>query len=261
MTVGAGVVREPVRWAPTVLRTAHTGMTTAISRHTTSWAVAPGEEIVMRTSTLPRSSAARPGRRSRLAPVPVTAAAALALVLTGCGSPEDAGDGAEEDVTAVDIYNEEFPVLAGDAGVIQDESDLSEQEELVAVGDVGAVAPGAFVAGGVGIPQLLIEADPQAALAGLPDEPAVATEVPVFAVPTDEGFWIGTEQVRFWVQLTEPGESPVDVAPGDRVSFTGEVVPNGDGFVEGLSLPADQAAALTALGYHVEVPAGEITVG
>ncbi|MCZ2821235.1 hypothetical protein O2V63_12900 [Modestobacter sp. VKM Ac-2977] len=209
----------------------------------------------MRTSTLSRSPGARPGRRSRLVSVPVTGAAALALVLTGCGAEQE-----EDGITAVDIYNEEFEVLAEDAGVVQEESDVLEVEEPVEAGDVGAVAPGAFVAGGVGIPALLIAADPQAALAGLADEPAVATEVPVFAVPTDEGFWIGTEEVRIWVQLTAPGESPVNVEPGDRVSFTGEVVPNADGFVEGLSLPADQAAALTDLGYHVDVPAGAITI-
>ncbi|WP_156119036.1 hypothetical protein [Modestobacter caceresii] len=209
----------------------------------------------MRTSTPFRSSAARPGRRSRLVSVPVTGAAALALVLTGCGAEAE-----EQGVTAVEIFNEEAGALAENAGVVQEEADFLGEEESAEAGPVGAVAPGAFVAGDVAIPRLLAEADPQAALAGLPDEPAVATEVPVFAVPNDEGFWIGTEEVRIWVQLTAPGESPVDVSPGDRVSFTGEVVPNGDGFVEGLALPADQAAALTALGHHVEVPAGEITI-
>lgn len=255
MTVDAGVVREPIRWALTVLRAAHTGNDDRHQpRHDVLGPSRPGEEIVMRTSTPFRSSAARPGRRSRLVSVPVTGAAALALVLTGCGAE------GEDGVTAVEIYNEEAEALGENAGVTQDEADFLEEEEPAEAGAVGAVAPGAFVAGDVGIPQLLTEADPQTALAGLPDEPAVATQVPVFAVPNDEGFWIGTEEVRIWVQLTAPGESPVDVSPGDRVSFTGEVVPNPEGFVEGLALPADQAAALTALGHHVEVPAGEITV-
>ncbi|MCZ2822803.1 MULTISPECIES: hypothetical protein [unclassified Modestobacter] len=217
----------------------------------------------MRTSTLSRSSSTRPGRRSRLVSVPVTGAAALALVLTGCGAEE--GDG----VTAVDLYNEEAELLEedteaqGDTGVLDDPGAVEEGEGEAAggTGDAAAAVPGSFVAGGVAIPPLLIEADPQAALAELPADPAVATLVPVLAVPTDEGFWIGTEQARIWVQLVEPGESPVNVNPGDLVSFTGEVVPNADGFVEGLSLPADQAAALTDLGYHVEVPAGDVTVG
>ncbi|MCZ2837617.1 hypothetical protein [Modestobacter sp. VKM Ac-2985] len=226
----------------------------------------------MRTSPLFRSSSARPGRRSRLVSVPVTGAAALALVLTGCGVEEEDG------VTAVDLYNQEAEVLEQDTeplpnvgvlddlGAVEDEAGEDGAVEDGAVEDgageaEAAVVPGSFVAGGVAIPPLLAEVDPQAALAELPDVPAVATLVPVLAVPTDEGFWVGNEQSRIWVQLVEPGESPVSVAPGDLVSFTGEVVPNADGFVEGLALPADQAAALTALGYHVEVPAGDVTVG
>ncbi|MCZ2815252.1 hypothetical protein [Modestobacter sp. VKM Ac-2984] len=226
----------------------------------------------MRMSTLSRSSSARPGRRNRLVTVPVTGAAALALILTGCGAEEG------ETVTAVDLYNEfyddeaEFveegigeedtevlevdPLAEEDAEALEDDA-LAEEEPV----EAGAAQPGSFVVGDVAIPPLLAEADPQAALAELPDGPAVATLVPVLAVPTDEGFWIGNAQSRIWVQLVEPGESPVNVNPGDLVSFTGEVVPNADGFVESLSLPADQAAALTDLGYHVEVPAGDVTVG
>ncbi|WP_249522158.1 hypothetical protein [Modestobacter marinus] len=211
----------------------------------------------MRTSTLLRSSAVRPGRRSRLVSVPVTGAAALALVLTGCGSDDEVGVG-------------DTDVVEEDANLLEEETEMSESEMSeteMTEGDAadstgaGAAVPGSFVAGDVAIPQLLTGADPQAALAELPDEPAVATQVPVFAVPTGEGFWIGTETAKIWVQLVGQGESPMDVNPGDRVSFTGEVVPNGDGFVEGLSLPADQATALTELGYHVEVPAGELTMG
>ncbi|MCZ2821229.1 hypothetical protein O2V63_12870 [Modestobacter sp. VKM Ac-2977] len=206
----------------------------------------------MRNSTLLRSSAARSGRRSRLVSVPVTGAAALALVLTGCGADE------EEGVDATDVVEEDEGLVEEDTEMMEEDTEAMESD---AAGDTAAAAvPGSFVVGDVAVPQLLTEADPQAALAELPDDPAVATEVPVLAVPTDEGFWIGTEAARIWVQLTAPGESPMNVNPGDRVSFTGEIVPNADGFVEGLSLPADQAAALTDLGYHVDVPAGEITI-
>jgi hypothetical protein len=42
--------------------------------------------------------------------------------------------------------------------------------------------------------------------------PAVAEEVPVLEVPTDEGFWIGTGPgQRVWVELAGQGESPVQV--------------------------------------------------
>lgn len=213
----------------------------------------------MRMSTSSRSSSARPGRRSRLVTVPVTGAAALALVLTGCGAEEG------ETVTAVDLYNEFYDDEAEfiEEGIGEEDTEVLEEDAPAEEEPVGAGAaqPGSFVVGDVAIPQLLLEADPQAALAELPDDPAVATLVPVLAVPTDEGFWIGNEQARIWVQLVEPGESPVNVDPGDLVSFTGEIVPNADGFVEGLSLPADMATALTDLGYHVEVPADEVTVG
>lgn len=195
----------------------------------------------MRSSTLFRpSTSARSGRRSRLVSVPVTGAAALALVLTGCGG---------DDALTTDVLEEE-------AGLVEEDTELLEEDAGEA-----AVLPGSFLVGDVAIPQLLTQADPQAALAELPDDPAVATLVPVFAVPTDEGFWIGDDQTQLWVQLVEPGESPVDVDPGDQVSFTGEIVENDDGFVEDLSLPADQAAALTDIGYHVEVPAGDVTTG
>ncbi|MCZ2815253.1 hypothetical protein [Modestobacter sp. VKM Ac-2984] len=209
----------------------------------------------MRMSTLSRSSSARPGRRSRLVTAPVTGAAALALVLTGCGAEE-------EGVDATDVVEQEEGVVEEDTEVLEDDA-LAEEDEALAEEEpvAGAAQPGSFVAGDVAIPQLLTEADPQAALAELPDDPAVATLVPVLAVPADEGFWIGNEQARIWVQLVAPGESPVNVNPGDLVSFTGEVVPNADGFVEGLSLPDDMATALNDLGYHVEVPAGDVTVG
>ena len=188
-------------------------------------------------------------RRSRLLSAPVAGAAALTLVLTGCGEEEPAVDD-----TAVEA---EADILEDDAAV-EDDAAMEEDEPAT---DAAAMEPGTLLAGDASLFDAVAAADPAAELEALTAEPVMGTLVPVLAVPTDEGFWIGTEAERLWVQLVQPGESPVNVNPGDLVSFVGELVPNAQGFVEQLSLPADQAAALTELGYHIEVPADEVTMG
>jgi hypothetical protein len=53
----------------------------------------------------------------------------------------------------------------------------------------------------------------------------VVRNAPVGAVPSDEGFWVGTRgEQRIWVQLAAGGESSSHVRPGRRVSFEGRVV-------------------------------------
>src|SRR4029450_9691301 len=55
--------------------------------------------------------------------------------------------------------------------------------------------------------------------------------VPARGVYADEGFWVGTSDgTQLWVQLLGRGESPFQVRPGQRASFTGRLVPNPPGF-------------------------------
>jgi hypothetical protein len=85
---------------------------------------------------------------------------------------------------------------------------------------------------------------------------AVADGALVLSVPADEGFWLdagGSDRV--WVQLTgRPPESPYTVLPGDRVYFTGRIVPNGSGFARRVGVtPAEGAGTLTAQRRHLNV--------
>lgn len=85
---------------------------------------------------------------------------------------------------------------------------------------------------------------------------AVANGARVLTVPADEGFWLSTGgSDRVWVQLTGlPPESPYTVLPGDWVSFTGRIAPNGSGFARRVGVTrAEGAAALTEDREHVNV--------
>ena len=97
----------------------------------------------------------------------------------------------------------------------------------------------------------------------LPTGTAVATDVPVSAVPADEGFWVGTGPGhRLWVQLrVVGGESPVAVRPGDVVSFTGVVARLPAGFAGrvGLTGPEGAAELERAQGY-LDVAPGDLRV-
>jgi hypothetical protein len=88
---------------------------------------------------------------------------------------------------------------------------------------------------------------------------ALARNMRVLTVPADEGFWIGTgREDRVWVALTgPPPESPYTVLPGDEVSFTGRIVPNGSGYARRSGVTrAEGAASLTAQRQHINVAKG-----
>jgi len=87
--------------------------------------------------------------------------------------------------------------------------------------------------------------------------------VPVQSVASDEGFWVGpSETQRVWVQLTGAGESPFVIRRGQRVSFTGRMVPNPPGFAGAVGVdPAEGAALLEAEAQQVEVPIVGIRAG
>ena len=85
---------------------------------------------------------------------------------------------------------------------------------------------------------------------------AVARDVPVQSVPADEGFWVGGGPGdRVWVQLATNGrESSVRIRPGQRASFSGDIVrvaPDTPAKV-GLT-PAEGAAELRSIGAYVTV--------
>lgn len=103
---------------------------------------------------------------------------------------------------------------------------------------------------------------PPADLPGLDGDAVRAREVRVLSVAADEGFWIGDEGGRVWVQLRRTGgESPVQVDAGDAVSFTGRVAAHGGGFAVRVGVGADEGAALLdRQGAHLAVDEGDLDV-
>jgi hypothetical protein len=98
---------------------------------------------------------------------------------------------------------------------------------------------------------------PNGDLTALSGKEAVAWDALVLTVPADEGFWLGTSSTdRVWVQLTGlPPESPYVVLPGDTVSFTARITPNGPEFARRVGVTqAEGAATLTAQRQHLAVP-------
>ncbi len=144
----------------------------------------------------------------------------------------------------------------------------------VAVALAGAVAAGAAVDAPQPSPRLPPAASAAAAevtVAGrlllatdgaAPQGPARAQDVPVSAVPADEGFWVGgAEGRRVWVQLVGAGESAAAVRAGDLVSFEGRAVPVPPGFAARVGLTrAEGADELARTGVLVEVPRDQLVV-
>lgn len=100
-----------------------------------------------------------------------------------------------------------------------------------------------------------------AELASLVGEPVRADRVRVLDVPADEGFWVGRRGDPVWVQLRVRGESRMQVEPGERLTFVGELVSHGDGFIRRLDLPREDHDRLQRLGTHVSVAPARISVG
>ena len=93
-------------------------------------------------------------------------------------------------------------------------------------------------------------------------EPLEGDELPVHAVPSDEGFWAGqAEGDRVWVRLVGAGESGPDVTPGDEVSFRGRLIRHGRGFARRMGVrPQEGASQLRADRYHIVVREQDLEV-
>lgn len=110
----------------------------------------------------------------------------------------------------------------------------------------------------VAVPAITIAGQPFFAernhLAALAGRTVTARRVRVLAVPADEGFWVGQDNARVWVQFTGPGESPLQVKVGQRLTFTAEVTANTTTFLAHVGLePKAGRADLERDGYHLQV--------
>lgn len=98
-------------------------------------------------------------------------------------------------------------------------------------------------------------------LAGAVGQTVTAKGARVLSVPSDEGFWVGSDDGgRVWVQLVATqGESPVAIEPGATVTFRGQVVAHGPDLAALLGVsPAEGGGELTAQGHHLDVALSSI---
>lgn len=88
-----------------------------------------------------------------------------------------------------------------------------------------------------------------------------ARGVTVLKVPADEGFWIGQEKSRVWVNLAGAGESPLQIRTGQRLSFTGVVTANTPAFLASAGPAQDDGLGLLRRQqFHLEVDPSSIQV-
>jgi hypothetical protein len=209
----------------------------------------PKEVTVSRSAAphrRPPAGAVR-GWRHRLATLPVAGLAALVLGLSGCGDDEIPAD------AAVEVTDTAPAEPAEDDATTPEGTDAAPSD----------APPGSLIVNGESVFELAARADAASALEALAGEPAFAADVEVLSAVPGAGFWIGTpDSGRMWVQVTAADETPVDVAAGDLVSFTGILVSHDQGYVDQLGLPAEDAEQLTSTGHHIEIPdVGDLTVG
>ncbi|MEP6461928.1 MAG: sigma-70 family RNA polymerase sigma factor [Frankiaceae bacterium] len=128
-------------------------------------------------------------------------------------------------------------------------------------------APVASAPAGPAIPRLTVagralQLSPQGSLSRYVGLPVRANGVLVLAVPADEGFWIGSDtRSRVWVQMRTQGESGPTIRPGQRVSFTGDMVRTSPGFAAAAGVRASEGAAqLLAQGAHIRAASSVVTI-
>ncbi len=95
-------------------------------------------------------------------------------------------------------------------------------------------------------------------LGALDGRRVAADGVRVDSVPADEGFWISVGGRRVWVLVTTAWESPFVVEPGDRATFTGQVVSHGPDFADRPEFSSADAEDLVEAGAHIEVDVDDL---
>ena len=91
-------------------------------------------------------------------------------------------------------------------------------------------------------------------------ETADGSGVTVVAAVTHNGFWIGTNQARIWVQLVGPLRA-LNFQAGDRIRFTGTVAGNPAGYPASVGVTASSDVRLLARqGAHLAVNTTKISV-
>jgi RNA polymerase sigma factor (sigma-70 family) len=126
-----------------------------------------------------------------------------------------------------------------------------------------AAAPAAAVPSTVVVDgEALAPVGPTDDLASLVGRAVRVQDARVESVPADEGFWIGDgPDGRLWVQLTDVGESPVTIRPGQRVRLRGTVASTAPGMAAAVGVDAAEGAAqLEAQRAHVTARAGDLQV-
>ncbi len=84
---------------------------------------------------------------------------------------------------------------------------------------------------------------------------------PVFAVPADEGAWIGTSNTaRIWVQFSGSGESPFDVSPGQHLTFDARLVGFNPALLATARVPAPDLAAIAQQKALISVPFSAVAI-
>lgn len=119
---------------------------------------------------------------------------------------------------------------------------------------------GSLTTGGAALLPLAQAVDADGSLATRAGQQVTGDGVLVESVPADEGFWVGISVTdRIWVQIEGAGESPYRVRPGDRVSFTGQLVANPEGFASQSGVDAAEGAEqLDRQAAHITVPQADL---
>ena len=88
---------------------------------------------------------------------------------------------------------------------------------------------------------------------------ADADGVTVQSVVTRNGFWIGSRNLRMWVELEGPLK-PLHIATGDQLRFTGTVTANGSSYPGQAGVSGPDATLLARQGAHIDVQTTDIQV-